>query len=87
MLSDITNAAPVNISTSMTHCILKEGGLQKHIAVKRPFLTPKHVADRLRGALNHKDWTLEDWKHVIWSDESKIEIDRDSRITCGRMNI
>ena len=23
-------------------------------------------------ALAHKDWTLEDWKCVIWSDETKI---------------
>ena len=23
-------------------------------------------------AIAHKDWTLEDWKKVIWSDETKI---------------
>ena len=23
-------------------------------------------------ALAHKNWTLEDWKHAIWSDETKI---------------
>jgi len=23
-------------------------------------------------AIAHKDWTLEDWKHVLWSDETKI---------------
>ena len=23
-------------------------------------------------ALAHKDWTLEDWKRVVWSDETKI---------------
>ena len=23
-------------------------------------------------ALAHKDWTLDDWKRVIWSDETKI---------------
>ena len=22
-------------------------------------------------AIAHKDWTLEDWKKVIWSDETK----------------
>ena len=25
-------------------------------------------------ALAHKDWTLEDWKHVILSDETKINL-------------
>ena len=23
-------------------------------------------------AESHKDWTVEDWKRVIWSDETKI---------------
>ena len=23
-------------------------------------------------ALTHKDWTVEDWKRVVWSDETKI---------------
>ena len=23
-------------------------------------------------AEEHKDWTVEDWKRVIWSDETKI---------------
>ena len=23
-------------------------------------------------AIRHKDWTLEDWKRVVWSDETKI---------------
>ena len=27
---------------------------------------------QLDFALAHKDWTLEDWKHVIWSDKTKI---------------
>ena len=22
--------------------------------------------------IRHKDWTLEDWKRVVWSDETKI---------------
>ena len=25
-------------------------------------------------ALAHKDWTLEDWKRVVWSDETKINL-------------
>ncbi len=29
-------------------------------------------AARLQFALEHKDWTLEDWKNVIWSDETSV---------------
>jgi transposase len=80
-LSDITNLAPINISKSTTRRVLKEAGLKKYIAAKKPFLTAKHIADRLQWALEHKDWTLEDWIRVIWSDKSKIEIGKDSRVT------
>ncbi len=80
-LADITNFSPIDISESTTRRILKEAGLQKHIAVKKPFLTDKQMADRLQWALKHKDWTLKDWMRIIWSDESKIEIGKDSRVT------
>ena len=23
-------------------------------------------------AIRHKDWTLEDWKRVVWSDDTKV---------------
>ena len=28
--------------------------------------------ERLRWANEHKDWTIDDWKRVVWSDETKI---------------
>ena len=39
---------------------------------KRPLLKKRHRDARLDFALAHKDWTVEDWKRVIWSDETKI---------------
>jgi hypothetical protein len=39
---------------------------------KRPLLTKKHVKERLDFAIAHQDWTLDDWKRVVWSDETKI---------------
>ena len=41
---------------------------------KKPGLTPKMKTDRLEFCLRHKDWTLEDWKNVIWSDETSVVI-------------
>jgi hypothetical protein len=40
---------------------------------KRPVLSAKHRRDRMDFALTHKDWTVEDWKRVVWSDETKID--------------
>jgi hypothetical protein len=40
---------------------------------KRPLLTKCHNRrERLDFALSHQDWTVEDWKKVVWSDETKI---------------
>jgi DDE superfamily endonuclease len=39
---------------------------------KRPKLSTRNIKERLEFARYYKDWTVEDWKHVIWSDETKI---------------
>ena len=39
---------------------------------KRPFLSEKHRKQRMDFALAHQDWTVENWKKVVWSDETKI---------------
>jgi len=35
-------------------------------------LTTEQRKARLKFAQDHRDWTLEDWKKVIWSDETSI---------------
>jgi transposase len=39
---------------------------------KKPLLTARHKRARMDFALAHKDYTVEDWKRVVWSDETKI---------------
>ena len=39
---------------------------------KRPRLSAKNIKERLEFAKQYKDWTVEDWKHIIQSDETKI---------------
>jgi transposase len=51
---------------------LHKSGMKAVVKKKRPILSAKHRRARLDFALAHKDWTLEDWKKVIWSDETKI---------------
>ena len=51
---------------------LKDAGLEAMKKEKRPKLSVKNIKERLEFAKKYKDWTVEDWKHVIWSDETKI---------------
>ena len=39
---------------------------------KKPELSEAQREARLHWCLAHKDWTIEDWKKVIWSDETGV---------------
>jgi transposase len=68
-LMDITNQ-PISSQTVRRH--LKKAGMKAVVKRKRPLLKKRHRQARLDFALTHKDWTVEDWKRVVWSDETKI---------------
>ena len=44
------------------------------IAAKKPLLKDTNNKKRLAWAKKHEQWTLDQWKSVLWSDESKYEI-------------
>jgi hypothetical protein len=52
--------------------ILHEAGLSKTKPTRKPGLTEKMRKARLEWCLAYQHWTLEDWKHVIWSDETSV---------------
>jgi hypothetical protein len=39
---------------------------------KKPSLSVRHRRARLAFAQKYREWTVEDWKRVIWSVETKI---------------
>ncbi|GBN82920.1 hypothetical protein AVEN_125326-1 [Araneus ventricosus] len=46
-----------------------------------PLLTARHRALLLSWARQHYHWTVDDWKHVAWSDESRFQLYRtDARV-------
>ncbi|EIE80708.1 hypothetical protein RO3G_05413 [Rhizopus delemar RA 99-880] len=40
----------------------------------KPFLSDQHQKNRLSWCKKHQKWTVDDWKKVIFSDETKINI-------------
>ena len=73
---DVTKALH-NITNQSLHaqtvcCCLKVAGMKAVVKKKRPFLSKKHRKARMDFALAHQDWTVEDWKRVVWSYETKI---------------
>jgi hypothetical protein len=52
--------------------ILKKAGFRKTKPTRKPGLTKKMKSERLAWCIAHKDWSLDDWKNVIWSDETSV---------------
>jgi hypothetical protein len=53
---------------------LKKIGYASRVAVKKPFLNEKQQNARYIFAKSHAHWTVDDWRKVIWTDESSFEI-------------
>ena len=80
-LSDITNGCPTPVSTKSTvRWVLHANGIHSRIAKRKPFLTPRHIIARWKFTAAHKDWTIEDWRKVVWTDESSFESGKNCRV-------
>ena len=75
---EITNFCPTEVKPCTIKKALASRGFHNHIAHKKPFLKEKHIKACLKFALKYKDWR-EDWKRVIWTDESTFEIEKNTR--------
>jgi hypothetical protein len=51
-----------------------DGGLRSFKLVKKPFISPKNKAARIKFAADHINWSVQKWKTVLFSDESKFNI-------------
>ena len=48
-------------------------GMKGCVAVKKPLLRKANIAKWLKWTKDHKKWTPEQWKSMLWTDESKFE--------------
>jgi transposase len=51
---------------------LRDAGSRACEKIPKPSLSQKNVQERLYFATIHKDWTIENWKRVVFSNETKI---------------
>lgn len=61
----------ITMSVRTARNILIRAGLRGRIPVKKPWISKKNRIARLKFAREHKDWTVQQWARVLWSDESK----------------
>lgn len=61
-----------SVSVDTIKRALRGSGLGAIEKPKKPMLSKKNVKKRLEWCKKHRDWTIDDWKRVVWSDETKI---------------
>ena len=71
---DIKEFTKVSASTKTVKRVLYKYGYASRIAEKKQFISVKNRKARLRFARKHKNWTVNDWKEVLWSDESMFTL-------------
>ena len=69
LLKTITNQS-LSPTTVQRH--LKKAGMKAVVKRKCALLSAKHCKACLDYAHAYKDWTVKDWKRVVWSDETTI---------------
>jgi transposase len=78
-LREIVNQQPINVVTRTARNALKERGVDLYVAAKKPNISAKNIQGREDWCRQVADWTDEEWKKVIWSDESSVELGLSSR--------
>jgi hypothetical protein len=71
--ADVRRACLVKLCDNTIRSILKQYGITNWRAKKRPHLTEEHAAIRLASCIERLDWTVDDWKKYMWSDECSVE--------------
>ncbi len=64
----------VNVSAHTVRRRLLIAGFLTRRPIRKPFLSKKMKKSRLEWARSHQNWTVDDWKKVLWSDESRFNL-------------
>lgn len=75
----LRQATGTRVSDQTIRNRLHEDGQRSRMRVIRIKLTRAHRAARLRFAREHLDWTMDNWRTVLFTDESKVKFYSDDR--------
>lgn len=82
----IADELGLNVSLHTVRRRLHDRGLKSFVAARKPLLTTVHRERRLEFADRHINWTSDQWRQVIFSDESTFSTCGNQRLRVWRVN-
>ena len=74
LITEFQTDSGSNVSTSTVRRELHEMGFHGQAVAHKAKVTMRNAKCRLEWCKAHHHWTLEQWKRVLWSDESHFTI-------------
>lgn len=78
-VKSIRRGLKLTVSLCTINRIILESGLRSFFTEKKPLINERNRVKRLIWAKEHIDWDLDDWKSVLWSDESSFRLEYRSK--------
>ncbi|GFX66689.1 HTH_Tnp_Tc3_2 domain-containing protein [Trichonephila clavipes] len=83
--ADFSSRPPTSVTMRTIQRNIRLMGFLSRIPTHVPLLIALYKALHIAWARQHRHWTLDDWKHVAWSDESRFQLNRaDGRVRVWR---
>ncbi|KAI6658257.1 hypothetical protein LOD99_15526 [Oopsacas minuta] len=70
----ITKSIGKNDSLTVYRYLTKEKGVKSYKRQRQPVITEKNMAARLKFCKERVNWTANDWKNILFTDESPFEL-------------
>lgn len=71
---NVVERLDLNISARTVRSRAIEAGLRSRKTAKKPFISRKNRKARIEFANKHLHWSIDEWRKILFSDESKFNI-------------
>ncbi|CAI9564490.1 unnamed protein product, partial [Staurois parvus] len=69
---DLQTSCGLQISTTTVRRELHGMGFHGQADASKPYITKCNAKCRMQWCKLHRDWTLEQWRHILWSEELRF---------------